>query len=136
MTEVKFEIKHELPPAKLYKKLQDKFGANFYQGTVFAYGDVIYSMRDLSGDLLAHEIVHLDQQRRVGLKKWWKKYIKDPEFRLEQEVEAYQNQWRWAEEKSPRPYRKQLRKHIIKTLAGKLYGNLITEEEAEELVFF
>lgn len=135
--EIKFEIIHDTPPKWIYEACQKKFGADFFKGTVFTYDNKIYSLKDVLGDLLAHEIVHLDQQKRYGsADKWWKEYLKNPVFRIEQEVEAYQNQWKWAEENGNRQYRKALKKHIINTLSGKLYGNVLTKDEAEELVFF
>jgi len=87
--------------------------------------------------LLAHELVHLDQQHKIGgAKKWWKKYLSDPKFRIQQEVEAYQNQWDWAKENANRNYRRVLEKHIPLILSSKLYGNVITKKEAQKLVIF
>jgi hypothetical protein len=101
---------------------------------VFAYGDVIYSPsgRAVSLDLVVHEEVHSRQQELVGgPESWWRRYIDDPAFRLEQEVEAYRAQYRVASSRSERRY---LLLHICRDLSSRMYGNLVTSAEARALV--
>jgi len=135
--EIKFEVSRTLPPKEIYEECVKRFGADFMKGTIFAYDNKIHALNDVTGDLLAHELVHLDQQHKFGgAKKWWKKYLSDSKFRIEQEVEAYQNQWDWAKENANRDYRRALEKHILKMLSSKLYGKVITKKEAQKLVIF
>ena len=42
--------------------------------------------------LLAHEMTHCRQMRRVGTVVWWWRYVTDRKFRLTSELEAYRVQ--------------------------------------------
>lgn len=62
------------------------------KGMVYAYGDTIYNPDNipLYEDLIKHEEVHREQQKKFGsVELWWYEYLTNPEFRLEQELEAY-----------------------------------------------
>lgn len=117
----------------------DAIRARFGQlpvGTVFAYGDTIYapSTTDLPSHLVAHERVHFAQQEKAGgPEAWWQRYLDDARFRLEQEVEAYRVQW--AEiVRLPRDERRELLRHICRSLSGSMYGRLVTKEQARHLI--
>jgi hypothetical protein len=103
-------------------------------GIVFTYEGKLYNPDGgptVSDDLLAHEETHVVQQKEIGgSDAWWSKYFVDIDFRLEQELEAYRNQYRYALEHYNRPARRRLLKHISKDLSGVMYGNIISEEEA------
>lgn len=117
-----------------YAEIKARF--NPPPNTVFAYGDTIYSpsTENLTADLIAHERVHFDQQRKVGgPEAWWRRYIDDPRFRLEQEIEAYRVQYATVAG-APRPERRRLLAHICKSLASGMYGSLVTKEQARRLV--
>jgi hypothetical protein len=105
-------------------------------GTVFAYGDTIYSPANvnLSADLIAHETTHFAQQARSGgPEAWWRRYIDDPQFRLEQELEAYRAQYATLTT-LPRPERRALLAHYCKSLASSMYGGIVTKEQARKLI--
>lgn len=122
------------PPDHIYKECVRRFGVSFEKGTVFTYYPNIHAYKaDMSDDLYIHELTHIAQQKEIGVEVWWEKYLSDEQFRLEQEIEAYQNQWVFARENYHRAYRKMLRKHIIDNLSGKMYGNIISKQEAEKL---
>lgn len=107
-----------------------------HPNTVFAYGDTIYSPSSvtLSADIVEHERVHFAQQLRAGgAEEWWQRYIADPSFRLEQEIEAYRAQYATAAA-LPRADRRRLLARISKTLASALYGSLVTKEQARRLI--
>lgn len=117
-----------------YAEIKARF--NPPPGTIFAYGDTIYSPHNsaLSADLVAHETVHFAQQAAVGgPEAWWRCYIDDPAFRLEQELEAYRAQYALISA-LPRPQRRELLAHICKSLAGGMYGSIVTKEQARALV--
>lgn len=117
-----------------YAEIKARF--NPPPGTVFAYGDTIYSPSSttLPGDLVAHERVHFEQQRAAGgPEAWWRRYIDDPQFRLNQELEAYRVQWA-AIAHLPRAERRARLAHICKSLAGGMYGRLVTKEQARRLI--
>lgn len=107
-------------------------------GTVFAYGDTIYAPHakgKLPADLVAHESVHFAQQRKAGgPEAWWHRYMTDPRFRLEQEVEAYRVQYAGYIVGLPRARRRELLAHIARSLSSGMYGSLVTKEQARRLV--
>lgn len=122
----------EFPPN--YAELRARFNPG--PGTVYAWGDTIYSPHaaDLPADIVAHEEVHFAQQRACGgPSAWWARYIAEPRFRLEQEVEAYRVQWSMIRD-MPRPERRARLAHICKALASGMYGSLVTKEQARQLI--
>lgn len=127
------KIRHKDPPQRLYKALQDKFGpmVDYDKGLVIAYGTEIYSKAQIPPWILAHETVHCQRQMDMGLTEWWKAYIDNPDFRLNEEILAFQ-----AEVKSYKKYMNPVTdfytKQRAKLLSSKLYGELITYEEALE----
>lgn len=135
MSEVKFEVKNTTPPKHIYDRCVKDFGADFMKGTTFVYGTTIYCVKEPSHDIIAHEVVHIDQQRRFkSPEDWWKKYFEDEEFRLEQEVEAYREQYRHLVKHCSRDYRRFKLKVMVNSLSGKIYGNLVSKEEAKKLI--
>jgi hypothetical protein len=66
---------------------------------LFPWGNVVYnpSGHDIPLDIEIHEEVHLKQQAQWnGPEIWWTKYLTDPAFRLQQELEAYSVQYLWV----------------------------------------
>jgi len=125
-------ISNEYPPATIYDVCVKKFGVSFKDGTVFTYGDTIFSYYPITdGSLIAHEKTHIKQQKKIGVSEWWKRYLEDPQFRLKQELEAYTNQYQWAKKnvKSREDVFRLLVK-ISRDLGGPMYGNIITPKEA------
>lgn len=71
---------------------------------IFAYDHVIYNPSDekIWPDLEEHEKVHFTQQDKLGSADlWWKRYLLDPDFRLDQELEAYNVQYLYIKSKMP-----------------------------------
>jgi hypothetical protein len=104
--------------------------------TVYAYDDTIYSPSgmDLPLDLIRHEETHFAQQKLAGgADAWWQRYLDDPQFRLEQEIEAYRAQYATIAG-LPRQQRRRLLQHICKTLSSGLYGRRVTAEQARALI--
>ena len=108
---------------------------------IFAYGDTIYApggKEGISPDREVHEKVHEKQQKELGWhgpRRWWKKYLEDPEFRLDQELEAYRAQYAFV--KQHQKDRNKLHKFLMEIsghLAHPMYGNLVTKEQARELI--
>ena len=67
------------------------------ESMVFCWGNIIYnpSGQDLADHIQIHELVHSNQQEG-NPKEWWNKYLNDKEFRLSQELQAYQRQYQFA----------------------------------------
>ena len=130
------QIKNERPPiwarAKKVFDFDDK-------KTVFTYGDTLYnpSGGNLSNDVVLHESVHSRQQAALnhwywsGARAWWNRYIKDPQFRVEQEIEAYQMQYQFLLQSGMN--REALAKRLSDmaySMSSKMYGNIIGYAEA------
>jgi hypothetical protein len=116
-------IKAEIPELKEYQP-------------VFSYGDTLFNpfQVTLTADVIEHEIVHTKQQSKFP-EIWWVKYLKDPAFRLDQEVEAYRHQYKFAKKYiKDREVLNWLRLKIADSLSSSLYGNLITKVEALHLI--
>ena len=98
--------------------------------TIFTYGDTIYNPSGslLQQDIIAHETIHSIEQVNDP-EAWWERYILDVKFRLDQEVMAYQVQWKQIQKM---PYKnKFLELHrIALDLCGPMYGNIITYPQA------
>lgn len=103
----------------------------------FTYGDAIYnpSGTHIAPDYVFHEEVHMKQQRDIGGPEiWWDKYIKDPAFRIEQEVDAYGQQLRYIRRNNAKKVARELN-HFAEVLSSALYGNMMTEEDARRQVW-
>lgn len=120
-----------LPPN--IKKIREKFSPG--PGTVFTYGDTIYSENgECPSWVVCHEEVHEIQQGEDP-EGWWKKWIRNPGFRLDQELEAYRWQYKWVcDRQRDRNKRAKFLASIAGDLAGPLYGNIITLENAKKAI--
>lgn len=103
---------------------------------IFTYGDTIYNPNDvaISKSLMKHEATHTKQQGD-DIEGWWKRYFDDTDFRLSQELEAYQVQYRSA--KGRIKNREELNKYLhsmAMDLSGKMYGSMIPFFEAYKLI--
>ena len=83
--------------------LKKKFPHLNFDVLIVVWGDIIYSKYDIPDHILVHEKVHIEQQRNKwrGL-WWWIGYLFDKDFRYEQEIQAYQAQYRYAKKILPR----------------------------------
>lgn len=109
---------------------------NLPKGVIFTYGNTIYnpSGDQLSQALLEHEFVHVRQQADKP-EAWWGKYLDDPEWRLEQELEAHRAEWKtFYRSTFSREKRAQYLWGISCRLAGPMYGGLLTIKEARERI--
>ena len=96
---------------------------------VFTYGRDIYvpSGNAVTPDLIEHEHAHWQQQGRAPW-LWWARYLLDRRFRLRQETAAYRAQVRWF--RSRRIPSAVALSHMAASLAGPLYGNLTSPDDA------
>jgi hypothetical protein len=127
------QIKKEYPPN--INDITAKFPLTL--DVVFTYGDTIYSPArvDLPKHLRVHEETHSKYQLEMGVEAWWKRYIEDDKFRLYQEIVAYQNQYKQFCKDKKNIQRQYFFLDIIaRDLSSKLYGNLVTYEEAKNLI--
>ena len=105
---------------------------------VFTYGETVYTIdgQKLPGHLIAHEAAHIHQQKQHdgGPAGWWDQYLDDSDFRLDEELQAYRVQYRVLLNENDRKTRRTWLDHMARTLAGSLYGRLITKQEARTLI--
>lgn len=118
-------------PLNKFRLLKD-FSKHFdiTDETVIAYGGVIYSNKELYPDILVHEKVHLEQQKKYGLKNFTQKYLTNKAFRLKVEQEAYKVQIESIKDKG---LKQAVIEDSIAGLTSGLYGK-ITTEEAKKLL--
>lgn len=126
------KIEKATPPN--YAMIARVFGGSAIENACFTYGDTCYNPKggELSPDLIAHEEQHVKQQENPAA--WWDQYLVDVRFRLEQEVEAYQAQYRYAVDHYDRGTRRRLLLRISKDLSGPLYGKIVDRETAQKLI--
>lgn len=108
-----------------------------FKGAVFTYGDTIYnpSGQRIPMDLIAHEEEHIRQQEMAGDPTvWWTAYLKDPDFRANQEVGAYVCQYDFARAAYQRSARRELLIRISRDLASPLYGSVVDKHRARRLI--
>lgn len=116
--------------------IHNAFPSASLEKQIFTFYPNIYSSVPLSEDLMAHENTHLAQQKSfLGALKWWRRYIDDPKFRTEQEIEACKAQLRAA--KSMVKDRNKISGFIdilAKNLSSEVYGNCVSFEEARKRI--
>lgn len=123
----------------------------------FAFGDRVYSpgSSTLHASIQAHEQVHCDRQRAMGqfghqfavmpddrTLEWWDHYLKDPQFRLAEEIPAHRAEFLWwaarpGAEKPIDGFRSARLYHLHQTavkLASPLYGRMISLSEARKAI--
>jgi len=90
------KISTEKPPQWILDAVKSQWNVDWESNVIFTYEDTIStSSGEMSEDLIAHEQTHIRQQAEMGADVWWKRYLEDDQFRYEQELEAYQNQYKW-----------------------------------------
>lgn len=107
------------------------------KGTIFSYGDRVYVIGEptLPPELRAHEAVHLQRQQEVGLDAWWERYLEDNAFVLQEEIPAHRAEYGVL--RATVKDRNVLNAHfsaIVNRLASPLYGSLITQVQARQLL--
>ena len=106
--------------------------------TIFVYKDTIYTDKkeeEFYYDVVHHEIRHLHQQKEHGADNWINRYINEPEFRLEQEVDAYRYQLKKVlKTTNDKGEYLNILTECITNLSSPLYGNIISYAEAERLL--
>ena len=122
--------------------------------TLWTYGTILYNPGDIHvpPDLMAHEQTHSVQQakyretiapndmaesviERGGPEWWWKRYLRDTEFRLEQELQAYAVQYAfYCERHKDRNDRFRFVLQLARSLSGPLYQLPITLGDARKAI--
>ncbi len=128
----------ERPP--IYDEANKLFGLEEHgYKAVFTYGDTCYNPSgcEIDSFLIRHEETHMEQQDANGdvAAMWWKRYIQDPEFRVDQEAEAYGAQYKlYTQQERRRDMRAQYLWGLAKMLSGPMYGKAISHSEAMKAI--
>lgn len=104
---------------------------------VFSYGKILYVPYGghIDEPLMKHEMTHAKYQLEMGVEEWWNAYLNNRQFRLDQEIEAYQVQYReYCKLVKDRERRFRFLNHVASDLASPMYGNIVTREEAIKLI--
>lgn len=131
-----YNLSNEKPP--VFDRCVEQFGIS-WSGTIFAYYPNIHAEypERLSKDIIEHEKIHLRQQEDIGgVEIWWDRYFTDDEFRLSQELEAYQRQYRVLREYEDKNELVRKVYFWADMLSGKQYGYLISKEEAIKKIIY
>ena len=118
-----------------YKEIKKVF-KDLPDSAIFTYGSVIYAPNnDLNPILMRHEEIHSQQQKEMGVEKWWDRYLRDANFRLSQEVEAFQQEYRLAKKLiKDRNSLARLLFSMAKNLSAPMYGKIISYQQAFEAI--
>lgn len=128
------KISKEFPPN--YDLIKAFFPRLEDHKPTFAFGGTIYNPFgvNITPDIEAHEVIH-DIQQKGDPDNWWKYYLGDPEFRLEQEIEAYGTQYLFAKQSGVRGKMLEwLKNKLAMSLSGDLYGNMCKYQYAEDKI--
>jgi hypothetical protein len=104
------------------------------QGVIFTYGDTIYNPagNKLPPELIAHEMVHIEQQHGINPEVWWAMYLSDPKFRLGMEIPAHKVEMDYLRAN------RMSHRHVLTRLLSPLYAAILppdmTENEIEDLL--
>lgn len=123
------------PP--MYAEICARFPAARNTGTIFTWGDTIYTPgnANVTKALMAHEEIHGARQGSTDeqIKAWWRNYLDDAGFRLEEEYPAHRAEY-LAYCKHNESGRGRYLRVVAERLSGPLYGGLVRRQEAIQWV--
>ncbi len=128
------EIIYSWPPN--IKEIRERFDLTG-KSPIFCYGKFIFNpgRHPLDQPLVIHETVHSFQQDEIGPEAWWRQYMEDKEFRLDQETPAYQQQYKkFCEIIFDSNKRARYLMTIAQDMASPMYGNMIDYPAAMKLI--
>lgn len=123
------EVVHDYPP--LYDEIAKAFA--LAPGVIFSWGDRIYNPGGviIAPQLIPHEAVH--GERQLGdIEGWWRRYIAELPFRLEEELRAHQAEYRYLLRHGNRGSRRRALKQTAARLAAPLYGPMCSAAQARD----
>lgn len=104
---------------------------------LFAFGGIIYNPEGgkITRELVAHEAIHGQRQGPTADEcfAWWRRYIADKGFRLQEEIPAHQAEYK-AFCKRHGSGRDKYLDFVAGKLASPLYGNLISVTQAARFI--
>jgi hypothetical protein len=128
-------IVHQRPP--MFSEIAAAFPEAYQPGVIFAWGDVIYNPTGgpIEQELIAHEAVHGERQKAMGIEEWWHRYIAEPQFRVAEEIPAHRAEYRrYCQLQRDRDARARALHRMAIRLASDLYGQIITYMAAKRAI--
>lgn len=112
-----------------------KLAFDVTEDQLFPYGDKLYNPNDdeIAPDIMFHEQVHSEQQAG-NPEGWWHQYITDRDFRLSQEVEAYNKQLEFVKTEYNNKEVKGCLDELSDNLSSPLYKLNISKHKAETYI--
>lgn len=108
-----------------------------FTGVIYSWGDLIYNPDNTQVDpwLRAHERVHADKQKLMGIEPWWDQYLRDTDFRLAEEIRAHHTEFKqYCIRVGGVRLRERQLQSIAERLCGPLYNGMLTPLEARRAV--
>jgi hypothetical protein len=127
------QIKNEKPPF-LGAILES--GMTPSEKTLYTHGSTIFnpSGMEIPDHLIVHEETHSKQQGDAP-GAWWERYLHDQFFRVQQECEAYANQYRFlCTIQKDRNRRARILWDLGGFLSSPMYGSVIGHQEAMQMI--
>lgn len=126
------EVVKDYPP--MFDEIDQRFHV---RGKVvfYTWGDKIYNPMGghIPPEIMAHEAVHCRQQGD-DIEGWWRRYIDEPAFRLDQEISAHVREYGFLCASGNRNERRGALASIAGRLSGPLYGHMITCARARNIL--
>ena len=127
------KIKNEKPP--IYDHILQA-GLAPSDGAIYTYGDTIYNPtgQPIPPDLVEHEERHSWQQADDP-DSWWGRYLDDAYFRMDQEAEAYADQYNFICKKVlDRNQQYRILSRLSQILASPMYGSVLSAQACLNLI--
>ena len=105
-------------------------------GACFCYEHTLWNPFEIriGPELYAHELVH-ERQQGEDSKGWWRRYLADKDFRLSQEIPAYQTQYQvFCSLFRDKNRQSAFANSLAGFLSGDSYGDIISRGEAYKAI--
>jgi hypothetical protein len=118
------KIINDWPPGATFEDRKIKNIITNYEGAIYLCDE-----KDVRDDLIEHERIHIKQQNG-DYHKWIEKYQNDEQFRMKQEIEAYQGQLRFIKQTKGIHHARIAKFKFANFLVNEIYQFPISFEEA------
>lgn len=120
----KLEIRNEWPPNIDLIRL----ALPVPEHATFCYGKYLYnpSGKKVPEEIIYHESIH-ERQQGNDIDGWWARYLTDKDFRFNQELEAYREQYQLLKKAGMRgKILEYALDSMAEALSGEAYGSLLS----------
>lgn len=129
------ELKYSNKPPEIYARLKERFGVSFDDGIIIADGYTICCKYEVPPEKIVHELVHSKRQEEMGKDLWWDLYLSKDSFRLEEEILAYREEYKFiCQNILDRNDRFKFLHDMARTMSASQYGNICSYSDAIQLI--